>query len=462
MRQPKLIGSAIAILGVIIALMAFIIDLLGFGDPDVFGTYQLVSLILGIVLILLGIILWLRPPQSTDHLRDLAARSYKTFAYLFLNTVILFILLNALIGIYLVLTEDQPTPQEESQYPWVLYRQYFAQTYPNHTPEEVEALLKETWYWGGGLECEPFTHYRDKPQSGEYVNIDQNGFRHIANQSAWPPNPDDYVVFVFGGSSALGYGLSDAETIPSYLQAHLRDQGINASIYNFGRGNYFSTQEVILLQSLIREGNIPDAVVFVEGLNDFKRRTGYPRGLSLCTEEGTTVTTQPAKGLTIDLPMLTLAENLKAQSAPIQTDDGEPGIEPETPEETESTNSAIIRRWLANMRFAQSTAEAYDLDIVIVLQPVPTYLYDEAYHPYVTPDSLHYNWVKVRLPQGYEALREMQQTGDPQMPPILDLSTIQQDRHEMLYVDLVHYTAAFSEEIATHISEELLTVMDTP
>jgi hypothetical protein len=458
MRQLKLLGAFIAAMGLFFALMTFVIDMLGYGDPDVFGSYQVISLVLGIALIAAGIILWSRPPESAQKLQEIIANGYKTFAFWLLNIFILFVAINAIVGIYLVLRENDPITQP-SEYPWEAYREYWDQIYPTHIPEEVEALLLETWDWGDGLECEPYTHYRDAPQDGTYINIDPNGFRHSADQAEWPPNPDDYVVFVFGGSTALGYWLPDSETIPSYLQAHLREEGVNASIYNFGRGNYFSTQEVILLQSLIREGIIPDAVVFIEGLNEFSHPSGYPKVLGICTEEGLTVPTRAADSGD-ELPIMTLIEDIGSGN-PASVADSEPAIRPESAEQIEVINHDIIQRFLANLRFAISTSEAYDIDILVVLQPVPSYHYDQTYYPYVIPDTHRYNWINLRTPAGYKALLELKREGTPELQGMLDLSDMQLDRHEILYVDMMHYTAAFSSEIAAEISEALIEVMES-
>ena len=55
--------------------------------------------------------------------------------------------------------------------------------------------------------------------------------------------------FVYGGSTTWGYNVADYQTIPSYLQKELINNGYNDyCVYNFGGGSYFSTQENIRFQ----------------------------------------------------------------------------------------------------------------------------------------------------------------------------------------------------------------------
>ncbi len=65
-----------------------------------------------------------------------------------------------------------------------------------------------------------------------------------------------------------GTGARDAFTIPSLLAQALQERGMNAEIVNFGETGYVSTQEVITLLLQLRKGNVPDVVIFYDGVND--------------------------------------------------------------------------------------------------------------------------------------------------------------------------------------------------
>jgi len=77
--------------------------------------------------------------------------------------------------------------------------------------------------------------------------------------------PGKQKVFMFGGSTMWGTGSKDAHTIPSFLQASLGDK---YAVYNYGETGYVSAQELNYLLYLLANGNIPDIVIFYDGVND--------------------------------------------------------------------------------------------------------------------------------------------------------------------------------------------------
>jgi len=114
-------------------------------------------------------------------------------------------------------------------------------------------------------------NFKESPITGKYINVNENGFRLIQNQASWPPNNSNINIFIFGGSTTFGYGVSDEQTVPSYLQNYLRQHIIHKKVcvYNFGRGHYYSSQELVLFEKLLWLGIIPEVVIFIDGLNDF-------------------------------------------------------------------------------------------------------------------------------------------------------------------------------------------------
>lgn len=95
------------------------------------------------------------------------------------------------------------------------------------------------------------------------------GIRKTVN----PAKPDAkrrIRVFFFGGSTAFCSRLPDRYTPASCLSADLngRYPDIEFSVTNFGRGGYLSDQEVVLLTQVLTGGEIPDLVIFYDGVND--------------------------------------------------------------------------------------------------------------------------------------------------------------------------------------------------
>jgi hypothetical protein len=79
-------------------------------------------------------------------------------------------------------------------------------------------------------------------------------------------------VFVFGGSTTYGDGVSNNETFVSFLNTFDPD-----NIYlNFGVPSYDSKFELKKLVYLLLKGYRPKKVIFVDGLNDFGTMGGGP------------------------------------------------------------------------------------------------------------------------------------------------------------------------------------------
>ena len=65
-----------------------------------------------------------------------------------------------------------------------------------------------------------------------------------------------------------GSGARDDFTIPSYVARDLHDRGLPVEVTNFGESGYVSKQELIGLIGELEKGNVPDLVVFYDGVND--------------------------------------------------------------------------------------------------------------------------------------------------------------------------------------------------
>jgi hypothetical protein len=80
----------------------------------------------------------------------------------------------------------------------------------------------------------------------------------------------EFIICAFGGSTMFGWGVPDEETIPSHLArvlSHARPD-LAIQVLNYGHSYFFSSQELVLFQTLLRRGNRCDVAVFLDGLND--------------------------------------------------------------------------------------------------------------------------------------------------------------------------------------------------
>jgi hypothetical protein len=247
-------------------------------------------------------------------------------------------------------------------------------------------------------------------------------------------------VFVFGGSTTYGYGLPDDETIPSYLGkcAAASHTPAHLAVYNFAREGYFSTQELILFQQLLRAQFVPQVAVFIDGINEFSHPDGQPAFADRFSRfMAGEIHSNPFN----NLPITKAAYRLRA---------GWTKPHPRVPEDSadRAVLEGVINRWLANKRMIELTAAGFGVRTIFVWQPVPTYKYDLRYYFPTFEKGYGGKWPRDHY--GYplmENLREQGKLG----PDVLWLADLQQDKHENLYVDPVHYTAAFSKDIAAEI-----------
>jgi len=121
---------------------------------------------------------------------------------------------------------------------------------------------------------QPFIGWRRDDYSGKYINI-KNGIRKSYQSNI---NPDKSILlYIFGGSTIWGTGARDDYTIPSYVAKFSERDHIPLKVKNFGETGFVNWQNVIRLSELCAEGNVPDLVIFYEGVNDLgaKLQTTY-------------------------------------------------------------------------------------------------------------------------------------------------------------------------------------------
>src|SRR5262247_740272 len=129
--------------------------------------------------------------------------------------------------------------------------------------KEIEEIER-----GRTLRWQPYVYWRRTPRRGEYINIGPDGLRKTVNVSMSEGVSHPIKVFMFGGSTMWGLGAGDDSTIPSVFANEAKNKGINCEVVNFGQYAYVSTQEVIELTLQLQKGNIPDVVIFYDGVND--------------------------------------------------------------------------------------------------------------------------------------------------------------------------------------------------
>lgn len=104
-----------------------------------------------------------------------------------------------------------------------------------------------------------FIGWRRNPFEGETLHIDAEGFR---THPGAPPRAQA-KVWVLGGSTVWGPGVSDAFTIPARIQALTGQPS-----FNLGESAYTAHQSLNLLMKSYVQGGRPDWVVSYDGANE--------------------------------------------------------------------------------------------------------------------------------------------------------------------------------------------------
>ncbi len=366
------------------------------------------------------------------------AQFYRSTALILLNTFVLLVVINlALWGAYRAQRATRGNGEEITP--------ILQGAYPHMSAVQIGQLLKETKALS--YVYEPFTQFREAPCEGTYVNISSNGFRIIRGQGPWPPSQDHYNLYMFGGSTTLGCGVADYETVPSRLQEYLsRHSRTNVSVYNLGRVAYFSTQERVFLEQLLLAKHPPALAIFIDGLNDNIFRDGQPMYTASMKEIFSRVRLDggPTDSLVVharSLPMGRLArrvlEKLKLSPAPppfLVGDDPAP---------------EVVERYLKNKQLIEALCGQAGIQTAFVWQPIPVFKCEEKLRPF-TSDA---GWEPIK--QVYQLLEMLNQQGRLGTN-FLWCADIQQGAQETLYVDRFHYSDAMSHRLAEAIGRLLL------
>jgi hypothetical protein len=390
-----------------------------------------------------------------------AAHYYKVCAILFCNTLVLFVLINAILFVVFKVKDSLPRSQaahvdEDDLNP--IFKAYgkdtLAKVYPNYSEDDIRVLLDETWC--RRFVYDPVCQIKERVYSGKWVNVDKNRLRLSKNNGPWPPDKKNLNVFLFGGSHTFGYGEADQQTIASHLQDFLQghsERGVK--VYNFGAGCYYSTQERALFSDCLVQGFVPAVAVFIDGLNDFIFWNVEPLYTSRLREFMEAPEPKQVAGtreLLSALPMTRLVNSLRPR----------PKVRPEAQEiieESEWDNDEqgvayVIKRYAQNKRMIEAVARAYAVPALFVWQPGPAYKYDLKYHLFYKEKAVRQN---AHCRVGYPVMaRTVKENAEEYGKNFLWLADIQEDFKEPLYVDSSHYTGKFNKEVARHVGKFLL------
>lgn len=363
--------------------------------------------------------------------------AWRFTANVFTVTALMFLILNMGAGLWLYFQGQDETPN-------AAFKHAFKLAYPELTEEERERLQLESSH---SFQPAVFAQPREESLEGEFVRVARAGYRYGGNQAEWPPEETDFVVFIFGGSTAFGYGVRDSDTIASYLQEELARliPAEKVAVYNFARGGYYSTQERVQFDELLTVGPHPDLAVFIDGLNEFSLPDEPPAFTEYYTIAAAQDLAAPHVAALRNLPIFRILNpDFRERSfAHHVMKDGVAAAVVSVEEQSEN----VVNRYLANIAVIRSLGAAYGVVTAFVWQPIPVYGYDLEYHP---AWSGH---IGDKHRAGYATMQARTQAQSDF--GIIWCADIQVGVEKPLYVDHVHYNPLMSHLLANCIADEL-------
>ncbi len=314
---------------------------------------------------------------------------------------------------------------------------------------------------GGARETgwHPYVYWHRKPHHGKYLNVDEAGVRRTWNSTP-SPAPGQLKVFMFGGSTLWGVGARDDFTIPSHVAKKLNAQ-LDSGVWvtNFAEEGYVSTQGVIALMLELRKGNVPDVVVFFDGVND--TFSAFQNGVAGISENENhrvaefnslarfnwrqTIETLALYRLTAGL----LRYRGGSPSAMFAPSDGR---------SIDALAPAVVEVYLQNVRIVDALAQRFGFRAIFFWQPTvftKKHLSQRERRWYGQPVAAFAGFGSGTSFHGVNgALRERIRTS--RIDNVHDLSGVFDEGSGTIFIDEWHITEAANEKIAEHIVRTFL------
>src|SRR5262245_35282669 len=334
------------------------------------------------------------------------------------------------------------TAYQRDWFDYTAYEGIVDQAYAGAVLDDFNRLAKL------GFAYQPWVQFSEPPYKGKLVNVDVDslGFsiRKTQNEGQnekWP----GLRIFTFGGSNTFGYNVSDEHTWPSHLSGVLnkraKELGLNIRIEvtNYGRGFYFSTQEVLLLVQLLRRGQRPNLVIFLDGGNEGQSCSDAAFFTNKLQEAMHSLQfAVPNIGW---LPMVRLANALNQRLfAPTRLNscrnEPEKGIEG-------------AMQYEQNTKIARVVSELYNVKVLFFLGPDAPFNY---------PIDLYRD--KTRAKNHFQPSHEYKNkffSTSKNIKGIVDLTNLFEmwGRDRKAIVDDVHYSPAFNQFLAQHVADQI-------
>lgn len=335
-QQLEVFRAILSLVGGIMIILALAADRLGYGDSGSFGIGQFLLILAGLSVLLIGL------------LGKRFTRLYRDAAIIFLNMLVIlaFFELGAIIIGRTVFRHEQSN----------------IESLPYYSGQDWAATYWQDAKQAQAVRYEPYVIWRHVPFAGKMVNFDQEGIRQTLGAEC---SPDAHKVFMFGGSTLLGWGSPDWGTIPAYVQSALKDRIKRpVCVINFGEDGYVSTQNLVGLVLQLQSGNIPDVVIFYDGINEViaASESGQP-------SVHVTLTKIAARFEEKDHPLVMWGKKTRIYKLLERWSSNLGYSVPEKEIVTQNLAASVTNIYLGNYRVVGALAQEYAFDYYFFLQP---------------------------------------------------------------------------------------------
>lgn len=307
------------------------------------------------------------------------------------------------------------------------------------------------------ISWEPYVYWRYTPYKGHYINIDEKGLRRTWNTGISRRKR----IFVFGGSTVWGTGVRDDFTIPSFISRILSlEKGLNVEVINFGQSGYVTTQEIIALLRLLQNGQIPDLVIFYDGINDSfsafqSREAGIPQNEFNRYAEfnsGRSILLS-ARNLIVNSATLRGMKGFMNRLKRKRIIDESMSLSNNTSNFNKLLYDKVVEVYQANIRYANQIAREFKFKTLFYWQPT-VFTKGDNKSSYENVQEL------TRFEVRDEFLRVNKIIGKITHSNFTDLSNIFKDYKEPLYVDEFHLGEKGNELIARYMVQDIVKLLE--
>jgi hypothetical protein len=133
--------------------------------------------------------------------------------------------------------------------------------------EAMDAEFTDYQLSSGDFQFEPFLGTRVQAYDGRYLNTTDR--ERISYEPPLSAGDRPLRIAFFGGSVMFGMGQRDEHTIPSEFARLAEERRVSVQVRNFGLPRWVAWQEVLYLERLLADGESFDAIVMLDGYNEF-------------------------------------------------------------------------------------------------------------------------------------------------------------------------------------------------